>query len=247
MRINFGEKVLAWRHRPLRAAFLLGCALLLSGGALGSSIGDSYQKVIADKGQPAGKMEAGDILILRYSDCAIKLKDGVVVSIKVAQAAAPAQAGPGPTQAPKTGRELIVTIQRDERRAVQRVIDIVNQPLEQFPITRGMSVAYFPTWFHPGAETPDFTNVDVTQFEDDKNYEVPSYEYCTSPLCQGIAFRLSDVGFNSKTKMFYVDRSLPKKRLTIEEMKEINTQYRTIARCYNALVALGVTPTIEIK
>jgi hypothetical protein len=43
-------------------------------------------------------------------------------------------------------------------------------------------------------------------------------------------FRGRDLEFNPMTKYFYRDLSLPKKRLTEEEMLEVNRLYRIIAR-----------------
>src|SRR4051794_15928299 len=42
---------------------LLTVTLALRGA---TGVGDTYQQVIAQKGQPGGKMEAGDTMILRY-------------------------------------------------------------------------------------------------------------------------------------------------------------------------------------
>jgi thiol-disulfide isomerase/thioredoxin len=73
-------------------------------GAVG--IGDTYQQVIAQKGQPGGKMEAGDTMLLRYPDETIRLKAGKVVGVEAAKnrgpAPAPAKvANPTPTPPPE--------------------------------------------------------------------------------------------------------------------------------------------------
>jgi hypothetical protein len=47
------------------------------------------------------------------------------------------------------------------------------------------------------------------------------------------------------TKFFYQDRSLPKKKLTEDEMVEINRLYRIIATCCAQLVQKGVTPELK--
>lgn len=44
--------------------------------------GDSYQKVVEEKGVPTSKIEAGDTLILNYPESIIKLRDGKVIGIK---------------------------------------------------------------------------------------------------------------------------------------------------------------------
>lgn len=52
-------------------------------------VGDSYDQVIAEKGAPSGKMQAGPTLILRYADQTIKLKDGRVVAVEAIVERAP--------------------------------------------------------------------------------------------------------------------------------------------------------------
>jgi hypothetical protein len=49
-----------------------------------------------------------------------------------------------------------------------------------------------------------------------------------------------DLEFNSMTKFFYVDRSVPKKKLTEEEMIQINKLYRIIGRCERVLNQAGI-------
>jgi len=44
-----------------------------------------------------------------------------------------------------------------------------------------------------------------------------------------------ELEFNSMTKYFYTDRTLPKKRLSDAEMNEINDLYRAIGRDGHAL------------
>jgi len=56
------------------------------------------------------------------------------------------------------------------------------------------------------------------------------YQYVTSDLNPRLVFPAKKLEFNSKTKYFYMDRSLPKKKLTEAEMLEINRLYRVIAR-----------------
>jgi hypothetical protein len=54
-----------------------------------------------------------------------------------------------------------------------------------------------------------------------------------------------ELEFNAMTKYFYVDRSLPKKRLSEAEMIEINSLYRIIGEdearnAYNRMVWTGL-------
>jgi hypothetical protein len=55
-------------------------------------------------------------------------------------------------------------------------------------------------------------------------------------------FRGKDLEFNSETKFFYTDRSLPKKRLTEAEMIEINRLYRIIGAREQDLARLHGEP-----
>lgn len=48
-------------------------------------IGDTYEAVIAEKGIPTGRMGAGAMLLLRYPDQTIKLKNGIVVALEISQ------------------------------------------------------------------------------------------------------------------------------------------------------------------
>ena len=48
-----------------------------------------------------------------------------------------------------------------------------------------------------------------------------------------------ELEFNAMTKYFYVDRTLPKKRLTEAEMLEINRLYRVIGSTEQKLAQLG--------
>jgi len=117
--------------------------------------------------------------------------------------------------------------------AVARVKAIINQPVKQLPRTPDMEVRTFsPGWFHAGAIKPDFKSVDVRTTQDTKNFEKP---YVTSDINPGVVFVGFEIEFNSMTKYFYVDRSLPKKRLTEAEMIEVNRLYRIIGTCEEKL------------
>jgi hypothetical protein len=70
-------------------AFLI-LFLAVSAPAFATALGDSYAKVIAEKGPPVGAMGAGSTQILTYPDAIIKISDGVVVSIRAPSKAQPA-------------------------------------------------------------------------------------------------------------------------------------------------------------
>lgn len=66
--------------------FLLAAALAASPLALiAVQIGDSLEAVIAEKGQPTNKLQAGSNTILTYNDGSIKIRDNKVVTIKSAK------------------------------------------------------------------------------------------------------------------------------------------------------------------
>lgn len=114
-----------------------------------------------------------------------------------------------------------------------RVKAIINQPVRRLAATSDMDVAYYtPGWFHAGAGKPDFKTVDIRSTQELK---YGKNAYVTSDLNPGVVFPGAEVEFNALTKYFYVDRSLPKKKLTEAEMLEINRLYRIIAKCEEKL------------
>jgi len=117
--------------------------------------------------------------------------------------------------------------------AIARVKAIVNQPVRQLASTPDMEVStYHPGWFHDGAAKPDFKTVDVRASQDT---QYGRRAYVTSDLNPGVAFVGGELEFNPMTKYFYVDRSLPKKKLTEDEMLEVNRLYRIIGECEDKL------------
>jgi len=125
------------------------------------------------------------------------------------------------------GRHLsIAQLDAAAARAKQRVIEIVNQPIRHLPRTDDVTV-FSPGWFHPGATKPDFDNVDVRTTQE---LTYVNDRYVTSDLNPSEMFVGDELEFNSMTKYFYVDRSLPKARLSENEMVETNSLYRTIGR-----------------
>jgi len=124
--------------------------------------------------------------------------------------------------------------------AVARVEQIVNQPVTRLTRTPEMSVAtYSPGWFHPGAVRPDFKTVDVHATQ---SLDFEKNQYVTSDLNPGVVFLGGELEFNAMTKMFYTDRSLPKKKLTEAEMLEINRLYRVIGRDEDGLEQMQEQP-----
>ncbi len=69
--------------RAKNRVFRLGMALTVATALRAEiAVGDSYQKVIDQKGPAAGKMQAGEMMILRYPEQTIRLKAGKVVAIE---------------------------------------------------------------------------------------------------------------------------------------------------------------------
>ena len=48
----------------------------------------------------------------------------------------------------------------------------------------------------------------------------------------------AEVEFNPNTKYYYTDYSMPKKKLSNEEMEEINRLYRVIGNCSQEIAKL---------
>jgi hypothetical protein len=218
--------------------------------AMGSAVGDSYDKVIADDGQPTSHLEAGAVKILEYPQFTIKLRNDVVVSItgtspsQGGSGGAPLPAGPAlkaysdEEVAAMPAADQAAALQALIKRAVDRVIAIVNQPVPKVPLTPSLNAGLWsPGWFHPGAITPNFDTVDVRKTQDTAQYS--KYPYVTSNLNPTAAFPGNQVEFNPMTKLFYQDRTLPKKRLSEREMVEINSLYRVIGKSKAQLAAVS--------
>jgi hypothetical protein len=122
-----------------------------------------------------------------------------------------------------------------------RVIALINQPVTHLPRT-GDPEVFSPGWFHAGATKPDFANVDIRLTQE---FPYENATYVTSDLNPNEMFLGKELEFNAMTKYFYVDRSLPKKRLSEAEMIEINSLYRIIGEdearnAHNRMVWVGL-------
>ncbi|HMD61750.1 MAG TPA: hypothetical protein VKG78_09970 [Opitutaceae bacterium] len=215
---------------------LIPMLLLTAASALASNVGDTYQQVVAERGEPKSQIEAGAVRVLNYPDATIRIRDNAVISIK-AIVAAPQPTPPSPTPtAPLSPQAQITALKRQLNDAMTRVQNIVNQPVAPVQRTPEMRVELFgPPWFHPGAGKPDFNNIDIRTTQ-----ETPydRYPYVSSELNPGLAWVGSDLEFNANTKIFYSDRTVPKKKLTEDEMLEINRLYRIIGHCEQELIHL---------
>ncbi|HEY5228842.1 MAG TPA: hypothetical protein VIJ19_09880 [Opitutaceae bacterium] len=213
--------------------------VLVAASAMGSAVGDTYDKVIQDNGKPKNQMVVGPTKLLYYDDFTIRLKDDVVVSVKTVSSESKAPEAPtGQKLSMMTGPQQAAAINAELKKAVDKVVEIVNQPVPSVPLTPQLRAGVWTEgWFHPGAVKPDFRAVDVrrTQHTD----EFTPFAYITSNLNPGVAFPGNQVEFNPMTKFFYKDYSLPKKRLSQEEMVEVNRLYRVIGKCADDMDALN--------
>ena len=124
----------------------------------------------------------------------------------------------------------LAVLEAEMSNAVAKVKAIINQPVPKYARTSAMSVSVFsPGWFHDGAVKPSFETVDVRTTQDIATFS--RKKYVTSDFNPGVVFPSDQVEFNAMTKYFYIDRTLPKKRLTEPAMIEINRLYRIIGRC----------------
>jgi hypothetical protein len=123
------------------------------------------------------------------------------------------------------------SINADTAQIEDKVIAIVNQPITHLPRSQPFGL-FTAGWFHDGATKPNFNTVDVRASQE---LIYKDYVYVTSNLNPTEMFIASELEFNAMTKYFYVDRSLPKKRLSEAEMVEINRLYRLIGEDERAL------------
>jgi protein disulfide-isomerase len=89
----------------MKSLLLLG--IFLAGALVAQSalkVGDTYATVIAEKGEPGGKMNARGMLLMVYPEMTIKLKEGKVVAIDVPKDAVVAPEAPADQPPEKGGR-----------------------------------------------------------------------------------------------------------------------------------------------
>lgn len=125
----------------------------------------------------------------------------------------------------------------DIGQAEQRVIAIVNQPVTHLPRTP-VATVFSPGWFHPGAITPDFGKVDIRASQE---FPYQGSTYVTSDVTPSEMFLADELEFNAMTKYFYTDRTLPKRRLSDQDMLEINQLYHAIGHDQQAVAAWRTT------
>jgi thioredoxin-related protein len=65
----------------MKIARLLILLLALSSSLGAVQLGDTYEQVITEKGEPTARLQAGETMMLNYADQRIKLKSGKVVEV----------------------------------------------------------------------------------------------------------------------------------------------------------------------
>ena len=218
----------------VKKTFILYMAL--SAGASALSVGDTYQQVTAEKGEPRSRMVAGNLQILNYPDFSIKLRDNTVVAVTPSGPANRTETLPKPSP-PQTPAQRLAATSRELQEAIARVQFIINQPPPMGMRTPQMRVWEYSNWFDAGSLKPDFGKVDVR-----KTQETPydAEDFVCLKSRPELVWAGHDLEFNPMLKFFYVDRSVPKKKLTNDEMAEINLLYRSIGRLEKELNKSGI-------
>jgi hypothetical protein len=164
----------------------------------------------------------------------------LLIVFAIAAGRVSAQTSAGQTSA--STNDQIAAFQLQLTNAWHQVEAIVDQPVPAYKRDPSYRVSvYDQGWFHPGASTPDFNNVDVRKSQQ----FVYTSPWVSSDLTPNMMFRGSDLEFNAMTKLFYTNRDLPKKRLTEAEMVQINSLYRTIGHCQSEIDRLQNPPEAQ--
>jgi hypothetical protein len=178
-----------------------------------------------------------------------RLSERICISLLILSVASGrVSAQPSTNQTPadtNSAPDQIATLQLQLTNAWHQVEAIVNQPVQAYQRDDSYRVSVYGPggWFHPGAETPDFNNVDVR-----KSQQLPfTSPWVSSDITPNMMFRGSDLEFNAMTKLFYTNRNLPKKKLTETEMLKINSLYRTIGSCQAQIRQLQPPPPEAVE
>jgi hypothetical protein len=125
------------------------------------------------------------------------------------------------------GERTPADIQAEIDASDARVREIVNQPVGPVAAPPGSRVGRFARWFGGDAVKPDFNTVDVSKTQE---FPYAVFDYVSSDLDRSVAFPTSELESNAMTKYFYTDLAVPKKKLTEDEMDEINRLYKIIGK-----------------
>jgi len=139
------------------------------------------------------------------------------------------------SQEPPTKEAQIAAIKSVMEKTVHRIQEIAGQPVTRLARTPDMDVTLFPGWFHPGAMRPNFNSVDVRATQE---FPYDKFGYVASDQNPNVVFIGHELEFNSMIKLFYADRSCPKRKLSEPAMLEINHLYRILGRSEQQLAEL---------
>jgi hypothetical protein len=131
--------------------------------------------------------------------------------------------------------EQMAAVKKEKAEAFFQAQDIVNQPVRSLKRTPDMVVMRFADWGKYDVVTPDFDYVDMRATQQ-KLFD--GYQYVACDLNPGVVFVGNELEFNERTKYFYNDFRVPKKKLTEAEMLEVNRLCRIIGRCNRELAEL---------
>ena len=109
-------------------------------------------------------------------------------------------------------------------RTTRQVQAIVNQTPPVVPKTAGAESYHYG--YHPGAEKPDYDAADSLQ----SKRELWKGEFVNMDDAPGVFYRSSECEFNPQTKFFYLNRSLPKKKLSDAEYHELTRLYHLLGQ-----------------
>jgi hypothetical protein len=146
-----------------------------------------------------------------------------------------ALASPDPAKATASLRKALERFQQEMTQTVFRVQAIVNQvPATCSPPEPGEGSKI--VGLHEGAIKPDFNTVDVSKSQD--AYEKYSERALSVEGAPNVYYLCKDCEFNIQLKYFYTRRDLAKKKLTTNEMQEINRLYRILGNDEKQIVRL---------
>src|SRR4029077_7042722 len=72
-----------------------------------------------------------------------------------------------------------------------------------------------------------------------------AHQYVCADTSPNLVYVGRELEFNSMTKYFYKDRTVPKKKLTEAEMLEVNRLYRIIGKCQRELAQARQAQTTD--
>ncbi len=125
-------------------------------------------------------------------------------------------------------------------KTTRQVQGIVNQT-PPIVVPPPGSTEVYKYGYHPGASKPDYNNDNLIGTR-----EIWKGEYAYIDGVPGVFYRSADCEFNPQTKYFYLSRTVPKKRLSDAEYKELTRLYHLLGQQEKAM-ADAPPPAEEAK